>query len=96
MNTAPADERLIQLETTMWGRFGTNGLNSDVKRHGEQIGDLYGRDETLRQEVDARISGLGEKVNAKLDGLYKLIATLIVSILIGAGGIIATLVVTAK
>ena len=93
---SPPEERLTKIQTTLWGAYGTNAPNSEVKRHGQQIGDLYGRDETLRQDVDARLSAMGERVNAKLDALYKLMATLIVSILVGAGGIIATLVVTAK
>ena len=67
-----------------------------MSRVREDIGQLFGRDDALRKEVDSRFSDLEERLNAKLDGLYKLMATLIVTIMVGAGGIIATLVVTAR
>lgn len=90
----PPDVRLAKIETALWGAYGTNGLNSDVKRHNQQIGDLFGRDEAMRSEIDTRMRDFETRINDKLDGLYKLIATLIVSVLVGAGGIVATLVVT--
>lgn len=77
------DRRLLKVETVLWGPFGDNGVKGDVARHGEQIGELFSRGEILR-----------EQLYEKLDGLYRLMATLIVTILVGAGGIIATLVVT--
>lgn len=95
--TRPADDDqtlLTQISTTLWGAYGTNGLNSDVKRHGEQIGELFGRDEALRNDLNTKMSDFEERVNGKLDGLYKLIATLIVSILVGAGAIVASVLVT--
>jgi hypothetical protein len=83
--------QVTRLATTVWGAYGTNGLNADVKRHGRDIGDLYGRDETLRTDIDKRIYEFEQRVNDKLDGLYKLVVTVGVSVLIGAGGIIAAI-----
>ncbi len=97
MAAPPTDDDqtlLIKLATTVWGAFGDNGLNSDVKHHGEQIGDLYGRDETLRSDIDVRLRMLDERLNDRLGGIYKLLATLTVSMLVSAVGIIATLLVT--
>lgn len=80
---ATPDERLTQVETTLWGRWGTNGINSDAKRHSEQIGDLYGRDETLRKEIDAKL----EAINSRL-------LSLTVAVAVGAIGIIGALLGT--
>lgn len=55
-------KRLTQLETTLWGVYGDNGLRSDVKRHGEQIGDLFGRDETLRQDLSNRVDAINSRL----------------------------------
>lgn len=95
--TAPdLDQRLTKAETTLWGAHGSNGINGDVKRHREQIGELFGRDEAMRKDFTDRMDALEDRLRSRLDGLYKLMATLIVTILVGAGGIIATLVVTAQ
>lgn len=86
-------ELLTKLATVVWGAYGTNGLNKTVQDHGRQIGDLYGRDETTRTEVAKQIGEVENRLNDKLDGLYKLVATLMITVLIGAGSIIATLLV---
>lgn len=83
MNDATLEERMTKVETTVWGAFGTNGLNSDVRRHGEDIGELYGRDETLRQEI-----------YQKLDALNFRLLTLTIAVAAGAIGIIGALLAT--
>jgi hypothetical protein len=88
------DSRLAVVEHTLWGRFGNNGLKGDLERLRGDIGKLFGRDDALRAEVDNRLGQLEQRLNDKLDGIYRLMLTLMVSILVGAGGIIATLVVT--
>jgi hypothetical protein len=85
LGTSDEEARFTRLETTVWGPHGENGLNGEVKKLRREVGELFGRDEALRKDV-----------NAKLDDIYKLMATLIVTILVGAGGVIATLLVTAK
>jgi hypothetical protein len=90
----PADNRLTKIETTLWGAYGTNGLNSEVKRHGEQIGELFGRDEAMRQHVDQRLKEISDVMHTKLDRIYAMLMTVIASILLGAAGIIATVVLT--
>lgn len=87
---------LTKLATTVWGPFGSNGLNGDMKRLRQDIGELYGRDDAMRTDFGARMEAMEERMGDKLDGLYKLTATLIVTILLGAGSIVVTLVVTAK
>lgn len=90
----PPDERLTKIETTLWGAYGTNGLNSDVKRHNQQIGDLFGRDETMRQEIDERLNSLSDRVDSGFTGLYKLFISVMASVLVSTIGIIVTLVLT--
>jgi hypothetical protein len=95
----PGDDQrdtVIRLSTTVWGAYGTNGLNGDVKRHSQELGELYARDETMRADVDRRFAELVQRVDSKFDGLYKSISTLLVSIIVGFGGVIATLLVTLK
>lgn len=94
-------DRMTAIETTLWGRFGGDGISSDVKRHSEQMGELFARDETMRSEMDNRLREFEGRIdkkleaqNAKLDGLYKMVAGLIISILIGSAGIIVTILVT--
>lgn len=80
----PDTEKLLtQISTTLWGAYGSNGLNAESKRHGEQIGQLFGKTEQISSELERR-----------LGGIYRMLATLTVSMLVGAFGIIATLVVT--
>ena len=80
MSDSTIEDRMTKVETTVWGAFGTNGLNGDVKRHGEQIGDLYGRDETLREDV-----------NRKLDALNSRLLSLTIAVAAGALGIVGAL-----
>jgi hypothetical protein len=83
---APSDDDqtlLTQLATTVWGAFGNNGLNRKSQEHSEQIGELFGKHSQLSEELERR-----------LGGIYRMLATLTVSMLVGAVGIIATLVVT--
>jgi hypothetical protein len=76
------EERLTKLETSLWGPFGTNGVKGAVERHSKEIGELYGRDEALREDL-----------NHRLTGIYKLLLTTMVTVVVGAGGIITTLLV---
>lgn len=85
------EERLVKLETTTWGAFGNNGLKGDVTRHSQQIGDLYGRDETLRNDVNGRLSTLDQRMSDRLAEIHKLIVTLLLAVLVSAIGIISTL-----
>jgi hypothetical protein len=100
LNAQPAqaaedpDTRLAVVEHTLWGRFGNNGLKGDLERLRGDIGKLFGRDDALRAEVGNRLGELEQRLNDKLDGIYRLMLTLMVSILVGAGGIIATFLVT--
>lgn len=77
------DEEIIQMKTALFGVYGNNGLNSDVKRHSEQIGDLYGRDETLRKDIDQ-----------KLESIHRQLFTLLIAVTAGAIGIIGALLAT--
>lgn len=74
---------LIKMSTTLWGAFGTNGLLGTSKDHARQIGELYGKTEELSTQLERRLAGI-----------YRLVATLTVTILVSAIGIIATLVLT--
>lgn len=74
---------VTKLATTVWGAWGTNGLNRKSQEHSEQIGELFGKHSQLSEELERR-----------LGGIYRMLATLTVSMLVGAVGIIATLVVT--
>ncbi len=74
---------LTQLATTVWGAFGNNGLNKKVEDHSEQIGELYGK-----------VGGLSEELERRLAGIYRMLATLTVTMFVGALGIIATLLAT--
>ena len=80
MSNPALEDRVTKIETTVWGAFGTNGINSDVKRRGQQIGDLYGRDEVLRQEI-----------YTKLDALNSRLLSLTVAVAIAAIGIVGAL-----
>lgn len=77
------DEDMTKVKTTLWGAFGTNGLNSDVKRHGKQIEVLFERDETLRRDIDE-----------KLSSIYRLLFTLMIAVVTGSIGIIGALLAT--
>ena len=88
-----SDERLTKIETTLWGAYGTNGMNSDVKRHSEQIGELYGRDESMRKEIDGRLTALDARVSAGFTSMYKVLISLMISVIVSAIGIIGTLIV---
>ncbi len=77
------NEMLTKLATMVWGPFGNNGLNGKSQEQSKQIGELYGRTEQLGNELERR-----------LGGIYRMLATLTVSMLVGAIGIIATLLVT--
>lgn len=82
----PSDETektLTKLVTTIWGAYGTNGLNAEVRRHGKQIGELYGK-----------TGALGEEIERRLGGIYRMLATMAVSMIIGLIAIIGTLVAT--
>jgi hypothetical protein len=76
-------ETLTKLTTTVWGAFGTNGLNKTSQDHARQLGELYGKNEALSNELERR-----------LGGIYRMLATLTVTMLVGAIGIIGTLLVT--
>lgn len=87
-------DRMTAIETTLWGRFGSNGINAEVRRNSEKIGDLYGRDETLRIDIDARIARLDERLNDGLSSIYRLITTLLGTVLVSTIGIVLTMVLT--
>lgn len=74
---------LAEMKTTLWGYSGNNGLNGDVKRHDKQIGELYGRDEALRKDIDK-----------KLEGILRLLFYLTVAVATGAIGMVGTLLAT--
>lgn len=88
------DERLVKIETTLWGAYGTNGLNSQVRRQSEQIGELFARDETLRRDIDKQLDQLGERMEAGFTELYRLMVTIMASVVVSAVGIVVTLLLT--
>lgn len=88
------DERLAKIETTLWGAWGTNGLNSQVRRHSEQIDELFARDEALRQDIDRQLDALGERMENGFGQLYRLLISLLASVVVSAVGIVVTLLLT--
>lgn len=79
------DKRLVRLETTMWGAFGNNGLNRKSQEHSEQIGELFGK-----------TSALGEEIERRLGGIYRMLATMAITMVVGLVGIIGTLIATSQ
>jgi len=83
LSSADSSSLLVQIATTLWGAYGTDGMNGKVQEHSRQLGELQGRIEELSGQLERRLTGI-----------YRLIATLTVTILVSAIGIIATLALT--
>ena len=77
------DRLLVRISTTLWGAHGGNGLNSEVKHHREEIGKLHGK-----------TSALGEEIERRLGGLYRMMAVMAVTMVVGLIGILGTLIIT--
>jgi hypothetical protein len=75
------DRLLVRISTTLWGAHGSNGLNAEVKHQREQIGTLHGK-----------TSALGEEIERRLGGIYRMLATMAVSMIVGLVAIIGTLI----
>lgn len=81
---------LIQLETTILGASGSNGLKGEVGEVRKEIGRLYGRDEALRDHVDKRFRELERRVDDGFQRIYRMFTTILIGVLISAVGIIFT------
>lgn len=77
------DRLLVRISTTLWGAHGTNGLNGEVKHQREEIGKLHGK-----------TSALGEEIERRLGGIYRMLAVMAITMVVGLVGILGTLIIT--
>lgn len=76
----PEDD-LTRIKTVLFGFSGNNGLNRDTRDNADAI-----------RKVDGRVDQLSHEIERRLGAIYKMLATLTVTILVGLIGVIATLV----
>jgi type II secretory pathway component PulF len=88
------ETRVTQIATSLWGPYGNNGLSRTNQEHGRQIGELYEKTENLNTNLERRMGAIETKIEERIGGLYRLVATLMVTVVAGMIGTIIMLVVT--
>lgn len=85
------DRKIRDLEVTLFGQSGQNGMNGTVKSHSQQLATLYTRDEDARQKMDDGFKEIRNEIGTKFRWVYVQLALVLLALVGGLFGIIAAL-----